>query len=109
MKIAAILKILSIIEEAIQTGRLISKRSVFGVVTLGKSVLTLERIRDIYYTDPAYFKSQSIVDKIVDDLAYTIGVERTALNVVGLDGDSRWDLLICVDLSFSRKQQQRDL
>lgn len=29
------------------------------------------------------------MDKIVDDLAYTIGVERTALNVVGLDDDSR--------------------
>ncbi|KAJ6022091.1 Winged helix-turn-helix transcription repressor DNA-binding [Penicillium herquei] len=37
--------------------------------------------RDIYYIDPAYFKSQNVVDNIVDDLAYTIGVERAALNV----------------------------
>ncbi|KAJ5735741.1 Winged helix-turn-helix transcription repressor DNA-binding [Penicillium malachiteum] len=40
-----------------------------------------EIIRDIYYIDPAYFKSQNVVDNIVDDLAYTIGVERAALNV----------------------------
>lgn len=38
--------------------------------------------RDIYYIDPAYFKSQHVVDKIVDDLAYTIGVDRAALNIV---------------------------
>ncbi|KAJ5723714.1 hypothetical protein N7488_001749 [Penicillium malachiteum] len=38
-------------------------------------------LRDIYYIDPAYFKSQNVVDTIIDDLAYTIGVERAALNV----------------------------
>ena len=39
-------------------------------------------LRDIYYIDPAYFRSQDVVDSIVDDLAYTIGVDRAALNVV---------------------------
>ncbi|KAJ5709013.1 Winged helix-turn-helix transcription repressor DNA-binding [Penicillium malachiteum] len=29
----------------------------------------------------SYFKSQNVVDTVVDDLAYTIGVERAALNV----------------------------
>lgn len=38
--------------------------------------------RDIYYIDPEFFRVQYIVDHIVDDLAYTIGVNRTALNVV---------------------------
>ncbi|KUM65517.1 hypothetical protein ACN42_g1550 [Penicillium freii] len=37
--------------------------------------------RDIYYIDPEFFRVQYIVDHIVDDLAYTIGVNRTALNV----------------------------
>lgn len=40
--------------------------------------------RDIYYIDPAYFKSQSTIDSIIDDIAYTIGVDRVALNVVRL-------------------------
>lgn len=38
--------------------------------------------RDIYYIDPEYFRSQTIVDGVIDDLAYTIGVDRAALNVV---------------------------
>ena len=38
--------------------------------------------RDIYYIDPEFFRVQYVVDHIVDDLAYTIGVNRTALNVV---------------------------
>lgn len=38
--------------------------------------------RDIYYNDPALFGSQRVVDRLVDDLAYTIGVDRAALHVV---------------------------
>lgn len=38
--------------------------------------------RDIYYIDPQYFRSQRTVDGIIDDLAYTVGVDRAALNVV---------------------------
>ncbi|KAJ5562485.1 Winged helix-turn-helix transcription repressor DNA-binding [Penicillium sp. DV-2018c] len=59
---AAILQILAILDQAIRMGQLISKR-------------------DIYYIDPGFFRAQGIVDRIVDDLAYTIGVNRTALNV----------------------------
>ncbi|KAJ5794696.1 Winged helix-turn-helix transcription repressor DNA-binding [Penicillium paradoxum] len=61
-KFTVILQILAILDQAIQTGQLISKR-------------------DIYYIDPQFFRAQYIVDGIVDDLAYTIGVNRTALNV----------------------------
>jgi meiotic recombination protein SPO11 len=32
--------------------------------------------------DPEFFRAQFMVDSIVDDLAYTIGVDRAALNVV---------------------------
>lgn len=38
--------------------------------------------RDIYYSDPIYFGSQRVVDTLVDDIAYTIGVSRAALHVV---------------------------
>ncbi|KAJ5958766.1 Winged helix-turn-helix transcription repressor DNA-binding [Penicillium vulpinum] len=61
-KFTVILRILAILDQAIRTGQLISKR-------------------DIYYIDPEFFRVQSVVDRIVDDLAYTIGVNRTALNV----------------------------
>ncbi|KAJ5947511.1 hypothetical protein N7466_000526 [Penicillium verhagenii] len=61
-RFTAIIRILAVIDEAIRMGQIISKR-------------------DIFYIDPAYFKSQHIVDRIVDDLAYTIGVDRMALNV----------------------------
>lgn len=38
--------------------------------------------RDIYYKDVNLFRKQSVVDTIVDDVAYTFGVEREKLNVV---------------------------
>ncbi|KAI9863699.1 MAG: hypothetical protein M1813_003722 [Trichoglossum hirsutum] len=38
--------------------------------------------RDIYYKDPALFLKQAVVDRYVDDIACTFGVERDCLNVV---------------------------
>jgi meiotic recombination protein SPO11 len=38
--------------------------------------------RDIYYRDPELFVKQGFVDRYVDDLAYTLGEQRDALNVV---------------------------
>lgn len=38
--------------------------------------------RDIYYKDVKLFRQQSVVDTIIDDIAYTFGVERGKLNVV---------------------------
>lgn len=43
-----------------------------------------ESTRDIYYNDPVCFGSQRVVDMLVDDIAYTVGVDRAALNVVRL-------------------------
>lgn len=40
--------------------------------------------RDIYYRDPELFMKQAVVDRYVGDLAYTLGVERDALNVASL-------------------------
>lgn len=38
--------------------------------------------RNIYYKDPALFRSQTVVDRYIDIVAYTLGVQRAALNVV---------------------------
>lgn len=51
--------------------------------------LVLRLPRDIYYIDPAYFRSQDTVDTVIDELAYTIGVDRGALNVVSLRHEAR--------------------
>lgn len=39
--------------------------------------------RDIFYQDPVYFGSQKIVDRYIDDIAFTLDVDRAALHVVG--------------------------
>ncbi|KAL2845250.1 Spo11/DNA topoisomerase VI subunit A [Aspergillus pseudoustus] len=56
------LRVLAAISEAFYAGLVISKR-------------------DIYYSDPAVFESQQVVNTLVDDFAYTIGVSRSDLNV----------------------------
>ncbi|KXJ93479.1 Spo11/DNA topoisomerase VI subunit A [Microdochium bolleyi] len=38
--------------------------------------------RNIYYQDPGLFGSQDYVDRLVDDIAFTFGVSRDALNIV---------------------------
>lgn len=42
--------------------------------------------RDIYYQEPELFTTQSVVDHYVDDISYTLGVNRDALNVVSYSG-----------------------
>ncbi|KAB8234655.1 putative meiosis-specific topoisomerase Spo11 [Aspergillus alliaceus] len=61
-KFTIIFRILAIITDAVNTGLVVSRR-------------------DIYYNDPTCFGTQRIVDTVIDDLAYTIGVDRAALNV----------------------------
>ncbi|KAI0996799.1 hypothetical protein K3495_g11384 [Podosphaera aphanis] len=61
--LAALLRILELSHEALVTGIVTTKR-------------------DIYYHDPKLFVKQSVVDRLVDDIAYTFGVGRDALNVV---------------------------
>jgi meiotic recombination protein SPO11 len=36
----------------------------------------------MYYRDPELFMRQAVVDRYVDDIVYTFGVGRDALNVV---------------------------
>lgn len=42
--------------------------------------------RNIYYQNPELFQSQDYVDRLVDDIAYTFGVGRSALNIVSYHG-----------------------
>lgn len=51
-------------------------------VALGFCLLLTSCHRDIYYRDPELFMKQEVVDRYLGDLAYTMGVERDALNVV---------------------------
>ncbi|KAG9245941.1 Spo11/DNA topoisomerase VI subunit A [Calycina marina] len=62
-KFAAILRILELSHEALTSGVVSTKR-------------------DIYYRDPELFVKQAVVDRYVEDIAYTLGVERDALNIV---------------------------
>ena len=38
--------------------------------------------RHLFYKDPSLFKSQQVVDRYVESLAFTLGVQRADLNVV---------------------------
>ncbi|KFY59834.1 hypothetical protein V496_05518 [Pseudogymnoascus sp. VKM F-4515 (FW-2607)] len=38
--------------------------------------------KDIYYRDPDLFVKQAVVDRYIDDLAFTLNVPRDALNIV---------------------------
>ena len=62
--------------------------------------------RNIYYQDPSLFKKQAVVDRYVDALAFTFGVQRANLNVV-----SQWDLAkvfqFAPDRKFARQQQRK--
>ncbi|PMD37215.1 DNA topoisomerase IV, alpha subunit [Hyaloscypha variabilis F] len=62
-KFTALLRILELSHEALVTGTVTTKR-------------------DMYYRDPELFVRQAAVDRYIDDIAYTFGVGRDALNVV---------------------------
>ncbi|KIW07325.1 uncharacterized protein PV09_02175 [Verruconis gallopava] len=57
-----IIRILELLHDALVTDTIITKR-------------------DIYYRDPTLFSKQAVVDRFIDDLAYTFGVSRLLLNV----------------------------
>lgn len=60
-----VLRILELIYEALRDEKIVSKR-------------------DIYYRDPALFGNQTHVNRYVDDIAFTFGVPRSALNVTAV-------------------------
>ncbi|KAK4565817.1 endodeoxyribonuclease [Recurvomyces mirabilis] len=74
-----VMRILELIHSSLCTGITISKR-------------------DIYYRDPALFGNQRHVDRYVDDIAFTFGVPRSALNVTAMAKG-----LVAGAVSFSRR------
>ncbi|KAI0017176.1 Spo11/DNA topoisomerase VI subunit A [Xylariomycetidae sp. FL0641] len=62
-KFASLLLVLHLSHQALVAGRNITKR-------------------DIYYQNPSLFGSQRYVDDLVDDIAFTFGTGRDALNIV---------------------------
>ena len=81
---AVLIQILDLMHEALCDNVIISKRCaaiILSPPSLAQHSLNLQ-CRNIYYKDPALFKTQSTVDYYVDIIAYTLGVSRLALNVV---------------------------
>jgi len=62
-RFTVLLRILELCHEALITGMIMTKR-------------------DLYYRDPDLFQKQTTVDRLVDDLAFTLDIERDDLNVV---------------------------
>lgn len=88
---AVLIRILDLIHEALCDNVIISKRFasiLLSPPTQAQHSLNL-RCRNIYYKDPALFKTQLTVDYYVDIIAYTFGVSRLALNVVSSQGLER--------------------
>lgn len=71
-------------QEALTKGIIVSKRCVRSCFYWRTVFITDPDIlpRNIFYKDPVLFKSQSVVDRYIDIVAYTLGVQRAALNVV---------------------------
>lgn len=59
--------------------------------------------RNIYYKDPSLFKTQAVVDRCVDTLAYAFDVPRAKLNVVSVSRSSHFDHV------FPSKYESRQL
>lgn len=72
--------------EALAKGIIVSKRCARVYFHSRTALITDPDIlpRNIYYKDPALFKTQSVVDRYIDIVAYTLGVQRAALNVVSI-------------------------
>lgn len=68
------------------------------------------KVRDMYYRDPELFKMQLVVDRYVDNIAYTLGIERHALNVVGrLALDSLLSFSCCSQVCSSQRIGRRSV
>ncbi|KAK3325991.1 Spo11/DNA topoisomerase VI subunit A [Apodospora peruviana] len=86
----ALFRILELVHEALLSGNLITKRFDIVWCLISQMIMhnTLEdqadfvAHRNIYYQNIELFKSQSMVDNMVDNLALTLGVGRGDLNIV---------------------------
>ncbi|KAI0167834.1 hypothetical protein BJ166DRAFT_496108 [Pestalotiopsis sp. NC0098] len=69
--------------EALTSGVAITKRyePVRVAVCSGRFLLLTRRCRYMFYLNKDLFERQSYVDQIIDDIAFTLGVNRDALNI----------------------------
>ncbi|KAK1976690.1 type IIB DNA topoisomerase [Colletotrichum cereale] len=84
-KFSRLMRILQMSLSALIAGRTITKRYVVNALSLACSLFALLKARErrsIYYQDENLFKKQSVVDNLVDDLAYTLGLGREDLGIV---------------------------
>ena len=80
--LAVLIRVLGLILEALTENRITTKRYFFRETSTCLGSFGTKLPRDIYYKDVKLFRKQSVVDTIIDDIAYTFGVERGKLNVV---------------------------
>jgi meiotic recombination protein SPO11 len=77
----SLLRILDVSRKAIAAGTVITKRSHFPFY-LFSSYRRLIVSRNIFYQNTDLFRHQRVVDNLVDDLAFSLGVGRDDLNIV---------------------------
>ena len=85
------LRVLHVVHDALMTGVSITKRYfLFPGSLRGTKLfyyllwLMVTYARDIFYKNPNLFRNQSVVDRCIDNLAYTLAETRNSLNVVRL-------------------------
>lgn len=78
---AVVLRILELMHDALINNVTLSKRFVECQLIYNRYA---DRRSDIYYRDPALFGCQTHVDRYVDDIACTLGISRSALNVTAV-------------------------
>ncbi|KAI0546697.1 Spo11/DNA topoisomerase VI subunit A [Xylaria curta] len=83
-KFAALLLILHLSHEALVAGTVITKRFAHPLEPRRPlhSLISQHSHRAIYYQNPELFGSQQYVNELVDDIAFTFGLGRDALNIV---------------------------
>ena len=82
-------RIIELCHEALLSGTLITKRYVIIGGHAGIRGFGYDSDRNIYYQNMELFRSQSVVDDMVDNLAFTLGLGRDDLNIVRIRQFSR--------------------
>lgn len=67
------------VHNAVQSDSVVTKRCVKVAPIKADGLIV---VRDIYYRHAELFQKQDVVDRLVDDIAFTCGVTRHDLNVV---------------------------
>jgi len=99
----AVFRILELSHEALLAGTLITKRFVWPSRFHDRKS---HACRNIYYQNTDLFKSQSLVDDLVDNIAFTLGIGREQLNIVSYQRP--WGLTTKLLMNV-RSLQRKDL